>query len=382
MKMPRDNRGYTLAELIIVMMIFSVVMALISLSFSSITNNSSVLVKGVETDIGGLIGLELLRSDLESAGFGLPWSLPENVTYQETTLGALVPAFPGTAASSYNDRPPDLPKAYDAGDNVGLNGSDYLVLKGTAVGMSRPSRCWGYLNYSSAGTIIRRSKSGMELEPNKGIRAIVLKSAADSGVVTRELVTAAPGSTAFTLVYNHTLPVGFMPKSRLDSYLVYGVAPEAKDADNRHVMLSFPYNRADYYISPAGGSCAPNTGTLYKTTIDHSGGKTPYPLLDCVADLQVLFVLDDNGSVTEFDEENTEEKQDAAFVRKRLKEVRLYVMAQQGRRDPGYSFPMTDPGKVISLGQERSWTRDEFLRNGWEHYRWKVYSIVVQPRNL
>lgn len=383
--MPSNDRGYSIAELVIAMMIFSVVMALISLTFGTIVTNSSVIVKSTESDIGGLIGLELLRSDLEAAGFGLPWSLPDNMTYQETSLGPTVPGgYPDTAASSYNDTPPELPRAYNAGDQVGFNGSDYLVLKGTAVGMSRPSRSWVYLNYSSTGTIIRKSKSGMELEPNKGNRAIVLRSAVSSGVATRELVTAAPGSTAFTLVYDYPLPAGFLPKSKLDSYLVYGVALQAKDANSQQVTLSFPYNRADYYISPASRSksCAPNTGTLYKTTIDHSGGQTGYPLLDCVADLQVLFVLEDeDGTPCLLTGFNLPEH-DAEYVRNSLREVRLYVMAQQGRVDPGYSYPMTDPGKVISLGNERSWSRSDFLRNGWERYHWKVYSIVVQPKNL
>lgn len=382
----RDTRGYTLAEVVIVMMIFSVVMALISLSFSSIAKNSSVIVRGVETDIGGLIGLELLRSDVESAGFGLPWSLPEHVTYQETSLGAMVSQFPGTAASTYNDTPPHLPRAYNAGDGVGYNGSDYLVLKGSAVGMNRTSRSWGYLNYSSTGTIVRQSKSGRELKAGSGDRAIVLKSSVHSGVATRELVTAAPGSTAFTLVYDGSLQTGFLPQSRLDSYLVYGVAPQAEDEENNHIPLSFPYNRADYYLAPPDDrveNCAPLTATLYKSTIDHSGGHTKYPILDCVADMQVEFGMQTQSDGRLFYESDIS-GYEAGKLRELLKEVRLWVMAQQGSRDPGYRFPMPGEGEVIAVGgeQKHSWSRSEFLHNGWEKYRWKVYRIVVQPKNL
>ena len=380
--MRNDERGYTLAELVLVMMLFSVVMALISASFSNIVKSSSAIMKDAETDIGGLIGLEVLRSDLESAGFGLPWSLPKRnfpnaVHYQETSLGEMVHGYPGTAASSYNDSPPELPKAYQVGDRVGLNGSDYLVLKGTAVGMNRASRSWGYLNYSSSEIIVKKSRSGLEL--SNGDSAIVLKSAVDSGVATRELVTVAPDSSVFTLKFADSLPEGFRPHSRLDSYLVYGVAAQEKD-----LMLTFPYNRADYYLAGAGGpECAPNTRVLYKTTIDQNGGTTPYPILDCVADLQVQFVLldDDGRQVILYDFDNPDDKWDAARIREHLREVRVYVMAQQGKRDTGYQFPMPDQNNVISVC-DRRWTASEFVRNDWQHYHWKVYSIVVQPKNL
>ena len=385
--MSSDERGYTLAELVLVMMIFSVVMALISVSFSNIVKSSSAIMKSAETDIGGLIGLELLRSDLEAAGLGLPWSLPRSVTvqYDETHLEDRVQGgYPGTAAKLYNDSPPVLPKAYEAGDQVGFNGSDYLVLKGSAVGMSRVSRSWGYLNYSS-GVIFRQSKSGVELDPGKGDRVIVLRSAVESGVATRELVTP-PGSSVFTLPFDFPLQEGFLPKSRLDSYLVYGVAPQKEDDEDHPLMLSFPYNRADYYLNPSGrgSNCAPNTGVLYKTTIDHNGGATPYPILDCVADLQVLFYTADgnqHGELDTFQVPGADPPFDAAYQRAHLKEVRVYVLAQQGKMDPGYNLPMPDPRSVMTVGK-RSWTASEFLKNGWEHYRWKVYSIVVQPKNL
>jgi prepilin-type N-terminal cleavage/methylation domain-containing protein len=384
--MPSDERGYTLAELVLVMMIFSVVMTLISVSFSNILKSSSAIMKSSDSDIGGLIGLELLRSDLESAGFGLPWSLPgrppAGISYKETALGEMVTGYPGTAASSYNDSPPDLPRAYQAGDRVGVNGSDYLVLKGTAVGMTRVSRSWGYLNYSSTGSILKPGKSGMELSLNKSDRAIVLKSGVESGVPTRELVTSTPDSTVFTLELNGTLPNGFMPQSRRDSYLVYGVAALEKDASSTHLMLNFPYNRADYYIGgkESGGTCAPNTGVLYKTTINHNGGAKAYPILDCVADLQVVFMLETSNDGTPVKEYDIS-AYDAAELRGLLREVRVYVMAQQGRVDPGYNYPMPDPGNVIALG-DRRWSASDFLQKGWQHYHWKVYSIVVQPKNL
>lgn len=395
--MIRDRDGYTLVELVVVMLIFSLVMTLISASFNRIVASSGQLSKSVETEIGGLIGLELLRNDLEAAGFGLPWKLPDEVTYQETTKGEMVPGYPGTAASSYNDPAPnEPPRPYRSGDNVGYNQSDYLVLKGTPLAMNQTSRCWAYLNYSSSTeAVIKQSKSGSELLLGGNERVVVLRSSIRSGAPQRELVTDGAGSSVFTLVYNKVLP-GFLPKSKEEQYLVYGVAPKADGSANN--VLAYPFNRSDYYLKRTSAmtrSCAKNTGVLYKTTIDHPGEKevpegeeleeaapayTPYPILDCVADFQVLFMMEtsNDGTLVPHSDIGI---YSAEQLRELLKEVRLYVMVQEGKQDPTYSYPIEDPGRVIVVG-DRIWNKQKFVANDWLNYRWKVYTIVVQPKNL
>src|SRR5690242_6337839 len=113
--MASGQEGHTLVELVVTMLIFSVVTALITVSFNRIVGSSSQLTKAAETDIAGMIGLELLRSDLESAGFGLPWSLPAGVQYHETAKDPsdtpMVSGYPGTLPSNFNDKPDDTPPA-------------------------------------------------------------------------------------------------------------------------------------------------------------------------------------------------------------------------------------------------------------------------------
>jgi prepilin-type N-terminal cleavage/methylation domain-containing protein len=406
--MVRHQEGYTLTELVVVMLIFSVVMTVISVSFNRIAVSSGQIVKAAETDIGGLIGLELLRSDLELAGFGLPWSLPAGASYTEAGNGVIVTGCadgcPGADAYLFNDAQsvPPVPRGIVLGNNVGYNHSDYLVLKGTALGMSAAARSWSYLNYSSTGVTIKPNKSEVELKPaddsDKGDWVIVLKTGVHDGVASRELVT--DGGSAFSLRFNKFLPAAFWPGSREESHQVFGVAPG--DQDPPLPKLAFPFNRADYYLSrPAGisGSCAEHTGVLYKTTLNQNGSLTRYPLLDCVADLQVIFFLDrdGNGEVDDHrpalasDPSPTQEE-----LQKEVKEVRLYILAQQGKKDPGYLYPVSDPNKVIVVGDaslDKSlretfgsvWTQaalaDRF-GSDWRHYHWKVYTIVVQPKNL
>jgi len=398
--MARHTQGYTLVELVVVILIFSVVMTLISVSFARIVTSSAQIVKSAETDIGGLIGLELLRCDLELAGFGLPWSLPSGTTYSEAGSGNLVkgcqPNCPGTAPSNFNDAPGNPPRAYLVGDNAGFNGSDYLVLKGTALGMSAVSRSWSYLNYSSSSVVVKPSRTEVELTPGNGDRVIVLRGGATaSGEPTRELVTDGPGS-GFSLVFNLPLPAKFRPGSQEERFQVYGVAP----ADSNGLPLAFPFNRSDYYLSlpdsgPISSNCAPGTGILYKTTLNQNGTLTKYPILDCVLDLQVVFGLDTSGSGNvEYHASDLSALgyTTAGDLRDHVREIRVYILAQQGRKDPGYLYPLTSPKTAIFLGDPsldpalgRTWAEPDLTATvgpEWRNYHWKLYTIVVQPKNL
>src|SRR6185369_5938832 len=136
-----------------------------------IAASSGQIMKSVETDIGGLIGLELLRIDLGFAGYGLPWSLGGAVYKTECESRPINGV--GIDPASFNDEDnwaPWPPRAFVLGDNQGVNGSDYLVLKGSALGLTRGSRGWSYLNYSSTTAFLKPSKSEEELVPGQGGR--------------------------------------------------------------------------------------------------------------------------------------------------------------------------------------------------------------------
>jgi len=399
------KRGYTLVEMVIVMLIFSVVMLLISTSFGRIVSGSSQIFKAVETDIGGLIGLEVLRGDLESAGLGLPWSV-NGVKYREAEGSSLVKGCPGGCpgaaparfndAAEQSDQVGNPPRPYQVGDNVGLNGSDYLVLKGTALGMTGSARRWSYLNYSSTGVVVKASKSELELSPGQGDRVIVLRTGMRQGEPTRELVT---DGSAFSFLFDGNLPQAAQPGEKKDTFLVYGVTHTDESGSP---TLSFPFNRADYFISRTSAispNCAPGTGILYKLVWNHSGAApTYYPLLDCAADLQVLFSLDTNGDgETDFHSAGVSETNFTADeLRRQLQEVRVYILAQQGRKDPLYHYPVADPSRVITVGDAELdrgvgqvlgsvWSQADLetrFGSEWRNYHWKLYTIVVQPKNL
>lgn len=388
--MVRHEEGYTLTELVVVILIFSTVMTIISVSFNRIVSSSGQIMKSAQTDIGGLIGLELLRLDLGFAGFGLPWSLGD-ASYSGESESHQVDGNPDTDAATFNDSSTYAPRAFVLLNDKGFKGSDYLVLKGTALGMTSTSRGWSYLNYSSTGMIMKVPKAEGELSPDSKYkdRVIILNSGARGGAAVRELVSN--GST-FSVSFDRAIDKKFQPKSKEDSYLVYGIspAPDPKDTEDK---ITFPFNRADYYIGPStgtsGGSshCAPGTGHLYRGMVSQKGNFTPAPVLDCVADLQVVFMLSTSNDGTLVPENDISDF-DAGGLREHVEEVRVYILAQQGKKDNQYSYPVTNNDRAIVVGDPgygRVWKRADLAAkfgDDWQHYHWKLYTIAVQPQNL
>jgi hypothetical protein len=167
--------------------------------------------------------------------------------------------------------------------------------------------------------------------------------------------------------------------------IVYGVDP---DTD-----LIMPFNRADYYVSTSSGitipkRCAQGTGILMKAVETQSGNGfqgSSMPVLDCVADMQVVMHRD--ADVTHDGVVDTYGTgwvaADAETIRNELKEVHVYILTHEGQRDTSY----TQTAGTILVGEQvgtQVYGRNFDLTTitDWQNYRWKVYTIVVHPRNL
>lgn len=73
--MDKREEGFTLIELMITMVIFVLVIAGASSIFTGLLTQFKQQSKITETNIEGAVGLEILRRDLESAGYGLAWNV-------------------------------------------------------------------------------------------------------------------------------------------------------------------------------------------------------------------------------------------------------------------------------------------------------------------
>ncbi len=365
----RIQRGFSLTELIIAIAISSIIIMMSSDVFTIILRQSGQQTKIVNSELESVVGLRMLRYDIEHAGFGLPWEFPTaGVNYSEAA---------SAPASTYNDSgtATKIPRALISGNGTGYNGSDYLVVKSTAAGTSETAQMWTYIVQGGNPKVWGSTR----LDLAAGNRVIVIKPKTDD-TSQNQLVTGA----AFFTQYAAAFPAAFSPQAANETFIIYGVDP---DTD-----LRMPFNRVDYHVArPAGmsPSCAPNTGILYKAAVKHADGQmNEMPVIDCVADMQVAFRRDTDGDGVADTDVQDITALSAQQIREGIKEVRIYILAQEGQRDPNYRHAP----QVIRVGEKDAapGTRDigrDFdlaatIGAGWENYRWKMYTVVVKPRQL
>ena len=98
--MIRKQAGFTMTELLITMAIFIFAITAVTNVFVPLVTQFKQQSRIAETQTEGIVGLEVLRRDLEQAGFGLPWVIPAGITYLEgssNTSGSI------PAPNTYNE---------------------------------------------------------------------------------------------------------------------------------------------------------------------------------------------------------------------------------------------------------------------------------------
>jgi hypothetical protein len=248
-----------------------------------------------------------------------------------------------------------------------------LVVKATNVATSDASQKWTYFDSDNEPKVWDADAEDLD-----GTDRVIIIEPGSSDGSRRTLVTASTSTNDWNTTYGAR--GDYVPASGYN--FVYGVNP---DTD-----LRMPFNRADYYladptsISTVPTRCAPNTTSLFKAVINQSNGArgTIMPLLDCVANMQVVFNLDRDGDgVTDGYTDVLTDLSTVALtaeqIRDQVKEVRVYILAHEGQKDPSYTHPET----VIRVG-EAGIGGELFDVETNVNYRWKLYILVVKPRNL
>jgi len=389
--MIKREDGFSLVELMIAMVVFVFVIAAASQVFTGLLTQFKQQSKIAETNIEGIVGLEILRQDIDGAGYGLPWNL-NGAGYTEIISEPATPWID----RDFNDGPPDNPArgtdvagasnppgAFRSGNGDGLNGSDVLVIK--AINVARNDTCEKWTTLKAAP--FTSPYNPREWTPStenllSTDRVIVLRPGSSDANGRTLVVNGANFSTTFSSVTSSPWP----PTDPAEARIVYGIKPAGTPASNPRM----PFNRADFYVRiPATmpQRCATGTGIFYKGTVNHDGGLlTELPLLDCVADMQVVYRRDTNDDGTIDNTTNDISTLTARQIRDQIKEVRVYILAHEGQMDPNYTYPTNpvvlpaapDPG--AGLGSTFNFNTRGITK--WRNYRWKVYTLVVAPNNL
>jgi len=378
----RREKGFTLVELMITMVIFVVVIAAVSQIFTGLLTQFKQQSKMAETNIEGIVGLEMMRRDVERAGYGIPWVIPATAAaYNEVPLPDTTPGF------DYNECAgacTAVPRPVVAGSGAGFNGSDEFVIRATNVARNTSSQAWTIL---SAGDVKTNGLSG---ESFANTDRVIVLSPGNSAANARTLVVSSADNTVWRTTYNAT--ANFDPADATQTFVIYGVAP-----DDGGAALRMPFNRTDYYISNSNPPlrCAANTGVLIKSVLSQSSGasggtRTDFlPLLDCVADMQIVFRFDQtvppDGVADIVTDGIAATGLTAQQVRERLMDIRVYILAHEGQRDPNFTYatnPVYVGDAAVGGGRNFNFTTVPNPITDWQNYRWKIYTIVVVPKNL
>jgi prepilin-type N-terminal cleavage/methylation domain-containing protein len=422
-----NRKGFSLVELMITMVVFVFVIAAGSQIFTGLLTQFKQQSKIGETDIEGAVGLDLLRYDLAQVGYGLPWNLSTAACGGSCDPCAwnCMPNYTEAAAdatstiadpASFNDAGSGAPRAIISGcsgfnNSCGAsNGQSYLVIKSAVAATNDAAGKWTNLKSGDVKTTWNPTTQNVNVKndgtTNNNVRVIVL--ALGQSAANRE--TLVTDGSNWNTTYSNTL--GFAPTDTAETRVIYGIDPN-------NTALRMPFNRTDYFISRPSdipARCAPNTGVLYKTTVNQSDGRLlRLPLLDCVAYMHVDYMLDTNvdGTVeTISDDIMTGIQPDAADcpdgnaackIRNELKEVRVYIIAQEGQRDATYDFsnggtrtnftiPSEGVGSITRGPVYFPYASGNYGTPGslstlignpeYKYYRWKLYTLIVQPNNL
>ncbi len=363
-----NSKGMTLIELLIALVIVILVLAAAFWSFARLFQGFKSQTKVSEAHISSLIAFELLRKDLEMAGFGVPYNC-SGISFNEASV---------SPASTYNENGTEV-HPFSLGNGSGSGNSDYLVIRSVFNPEDLETEKWMY--FVAANSTISQSGGSCNatLKEGNGHFSDGTHVIVEDGTSELRNIQKASSDWKFSITGGKLNKCPDNLPDETNFYLVYGVRSNAGP-------VIMPFNRFDYYLkkpSTMPGKCAKefNVYELYRTHIKHgsSGGSNAgkldeQPILDCVRDFQVSFFVKDNASSSW-----QETPPSSALDQKRkIKEVRVFILYQEGQKERSIVSNST-----ITLGDSDTGTLSTFTPTGNEqYYHWQVKEISVKPMNL
>ena len=332
------RRGFTLIEILVAILIVSLLLGAAYVTYITIIKGFGRETKSVETQIETAVGLELIRLDIEHAGYGI------------------------------GEDQPDLPVELDTVTNTLIIRSvlnNTRLIRDTVTG--DPIH-WSLVECQGPGLIpiVSAGDDVTNIPSNTGLVFLGAANRVHAGTTTDG---TCPGAGIFVAVpYDTTVANGCTTQF---------------------------CNIIRYFLS--GGqnlpTCNPNTRNLLRAVGDSPGS----PLINCVADVRFTFDVDRDGDgvvdVRDGDFSSLDINGDTAVtageVRNHLRAVNVYILLQEGGFDRDYDFrnfrtcsvAPADPRLsgdcvVTETGVELNLPLD--FRN----YRWKVVKLSVRAMNL
>ncbi|WP_456435528.1 hypothetical protein [Thermovibrio ammonificans] len=316
------RRGFSLLELFIVLGITVFVLSAIYFGYTYLFKGFLQRSSESTVQIQSMVGLEILRQDVEHAGYG---------------IGVNEPSLPIETVA------------------YGASGYD-LIIRSTYDITNDLTRGWALVNCAASGS------APTQLAPP--LSEWVFPSSAKAVFLNLQGDVVAGNS-------DYVCPdTGY--------YLTYPI-PDIGSATP--ICSTEVCAQIEYYLYRSPTSPNPVCPDLYtlgrkvswKLTSTGKPSGRVRPMIDCVADFQVRY---DWGNSTYVDPLTDPAVKSATALdeRKNLKLVHIYLLIREGKKDPNYTFTgsTTIDGVTLRLPS----TPDAI------HYHWKVVKLTVQPMNL
>ena len=147
------QRGMTMVELMVSLAVVMLIIGAATTAYLKLLRTYKTQGRLAESYMANLTGLELLRYDIEMAGFGLPASLAAGATYSEADAqGANTPAPPYDPALSTIRSESGAARIRPSGQR-GANSSDVLAIKSSAANLNPTSKKWSMISHAGSGAI-------------------------------------------------------------------------------------------------------------------------------------------------------------------------------------------------------------------------------------
>ncbi len=325
-----NKKGFTITELLVTLFIVGVVLSAAYLTYIKLLKGFKSESEKISTQIESLIGLDILRLDLEHVGYGIPEDETAQIIYWDST-------------------------------------NKELILRTTLNNTNSKTR--GYILAKCNGGTLEITYDGREDKTNNPYVVVIdteNKKFFDKG----EIESTAPDT--ITLIsktcINKKIYIAFPVRD-----VVYnGAANGCSDSYCEQIT---------YYLSNSNliDRCNPNIYNLKRKVGTSSPGE---PILNCVADWTVTFDidLDGNGVIDSGEENQTTLPATNGDIRSKLKAINVYILVQEGRYDLNYTFAQaSDCGsnKCVIVNGELLKLPADYI-----HYRWKPLIIKVKPMDL
>ncbi len=308
-------KGFTLVEMVITILIMSIIMGLSGNTFKRVLFGVKEESKSMESNQDKLLGLELIRLDLEHLGFGI--------------------------ARNTTGKPVEWTDA-----------SRQLTLRSTLNNTNQDTLGWHMINCTS--NIVTLSSQEVA-SGGTGLSTDIVLLDQDKNFVSNTTYGDTCPDTKPYLAYPY------------DNTVTNGCGAALGGAAGEQYC-----NRVVYELTATTlATCAPGTKTLTRKVGAAASGD---PILNCVADIIVRFDLDTNGDDTIDSNDTAVPPGTTSAIIDQVKNVDVFILQQIGQKDLEFTFTGD-----LTLGLPAAVTFNTAGITDFNKYRWKVIKLSGKP---